>query len=165
MKVKYIKIHVYEYTEQMFLIETESRNTQANSEQNMAEMASDGPSPIPLRCALAFPPPSHWDATIPSPCWGPHFVTASCSRIPLWVSRASLPPWRWATTLCRLSLCLCTSSLSCSLQPLLKLSLLSLRPSLLQFVSESRKSDLWTCVCFYPFLFCLCFYDRNDLQL
>ena len=42
-----------------FLIETESRNTQANSEQNMAEMASDGPSPIPLRCALAFPPPSH----------------------------------------------------------------------------------------------------------
>ena len=46
-----------------------------------------------------------------------------------------LPPRRWATTCCRLSLHPCTAPLSCSLQPLLKLSLLSLRPSLLQFVS------------------------------
>ena len=35
----------------------------------------------------------------------------------------------------RLSLCPCTAPLSCSLQHLLKLSLLSLRPSLLQLVS------------------------------
>jgi len=35
----------------------------------------------------------------------------------------------------RLSLCPCTAPPSCSLQPLLKLSLLSLRLSLLQFVS------------------------------
>ena len=35
----------------------------------------------------------------------------------------------------RLSLCPCTAPLSCSLQPLVKLSLFSLRPSLLQFVS------------------------------
>jgi len=33
------------------------------------------PHPIPLPCALAFPPPSHRDATTPSPCWAPHFVT------------------------------------------------------------------------------------------
>jgi len=39
----------------------------------MAEMASDGP--IPLPCALAFPPTSHRDATTPSPCWAPHFMT------------------------------------------------------------------------------------------
>jgi len=33
------------------------------------------PHPIPLPCALAFPPPSHRDATTPSPCWDPHFMT------------------------------------------------------------------------------------------
>jgi len=33
------------------------------------------PHPIPLPCALAFPPPSHRDVTTPSPCWAPHFMT------------------------------------------------------------------------------------------
>jgi len=33
------------------------------------------PRPIPLLCALAFPPPSHRDATTPSPCWARHFMT------------------------------------------------------------------------------------------
>ena len=33
------------------------------------------PHPIPLPGALAFPPPSHRDATTPSPCWAPHFIT------------------------------------------------------------------------------------------
>jgi len=33
------------------------------------------PQPIPLPCALAFPPPSHQDATTPSPCWALHFMT------------------------------------------------------------------------------------------
>jgi len=41
----------------------------------MVVMASDGPHPIPLPCALAFPPPSHRDATTPSPCWAHHFMT------------------------------------------------------------------------------------------
>jgi len=31
------------------------------------------PHTIPLPCALALPPSSHRDATIPSPCWGPSF--------------------------------------------------------------------------------------------
>ena len=31
--------------------------------------------PIPLPCNLAFPPPSHRDATTPSPCWTLHFMT------------------------------------------------------------------------------------------
>ena len=60
---------------------------------------------------------------------------ASCSRISPRASRASLPPRRWAMTRHRLSLRPCTAPLSCSLQPLLKLSLLSLGPSLLQFVA------------------------------
>ena len=33
------------------------------------------PHLIPLPCALAFLAPSHRDATTPSPCWAPHFVT------------------------------------------------------------------------------------------
>jgi len=33
------------------------------------------PHPIPFPCALAFPPPSHRDATTPSPCWASHFMT------------------------------------------------------------------------------------------
>jgi len=33
------------------------------------------PHPIPFPCALAFLPHSHRDATTPSPCWAPHFVT------------------------------------------------------------------------------------------
>jgi len=33
------------------------------------------PHPLPLPCALAFPLPIHRDATTPSPCWAPHFMT------------------------------------------------------------------------------------------
>jgi len=40
-----------------FLIEAESRNTEANSEQNMAEMASDGPSPDSPSLRLGIPAP------------------------------------------------------------------------------------------------------------
>ena len=40
-----------------FLIETESRNTEANSEQNMVLMASDGPSPHSPSLCLGVPAP------------------------------------------------------------------------------------------------------------
>ena len=40
-----------------FLIETESRNTSENSEQNMVVMASDGPSPHPPSLHLGLPAP------------------------------------------------------------------------------------------------------------
>ena len=40
-----------------FLIETESRNTLANSEQNMVVMASDGPSPHSPSLHLGLPAP------------------------------------------------------------------------------------------------------------
>ena len=71
----------------------------------------------------------------------------------------------------RLSLRTCTAPPSCSLQPLLKLSLLSLGPSLLQFVSIvspllNHGNPFFEPVCvFYIFLFCLYFSDRNELQL
>jgi len=49
----------------------------SKSKKIIALMASDGPSPHPpsLPCALALPPPRHRDATAPSPCWFPHFMT------------------------------------------------------------------------------------------
>jgi len=40
-----------------FLIETENRNTQANSEQTMVVMASDGPSPHSPSMCLGLPVP------------------------------------------------------------------------------------------------------------
>jgi len=94
------------------------------------------PHPIPLPGALAFPPPSHRDAITPSPCWAHHFMTQE--RIMFANPTPSEPRLSPAATIAmsrhRLSLRPCTAPLSCSLQPLLKLSLLSLRPSLLQFV-------------------------------
>jgi len=71
----------------------------------------------------------------------------------------------------RVSLCPCTAPPFCSRQPLLKLSLLSLRPSLLQFVSIvspllNQGNLIFEPLCvFYLFLICLYFSDRNELQL
>jgi len=67
-----------------------------------------------------------------------------------------------------LSLRPCTAPPSCSLQPILKLSL---RPSLLQFVSIvspllNHGNPIFEPVCvLYLFLFSLYFSDRNELQL
>jgi len=131
------------------------------------------PHPIPLFCALVFSPPSHRDATTTNPCWDPHLMTRERIMFsnPNPAGRASLPPRQWATTRCRLSLCLCAAFLSCSLQPLLKFSLLSLRQSLFQFVSIvsillNHGNPIFEPVyVFLPFLFCLCVSDRNKLQL
>jgi len=74
---------------------------------------------------LAFPPPSYRDATTPSPCWAPHFMTQERLMFsnPTRASHASLPPRRCATTCHRHSPRPCTAPLSCCLQPLLILSL------------------------------------------
>jgi len=95
------------------------------------------PHPIPFLAPWPSSPPAI--ETLPRPVPAGSLISwpknASCSRIPPRASRASLPPRRWVTTHCRLSLRPCTAPLSCSLQPLLKLPLSSLRPSLLQFFS------------------------------
>ena len=95
------------------------------------------PHPIPLPCALAFPPPSLRDATTLSPCWAPHSMTQEriifSNPVP---SKPHLSPAATMSDDTPLALTPpCTVPKSCSLQHLLKLSLLSLRPSLLQFVS------------------------------
>jgi len=130
-------------------------------------------TPFPLLCALAFCPPAIETPPRPVPA-GPLIScnkNASCSRIPPRASRASLPLRRCAMIRHQLSLRPCTAPLSCSLQPLLKLSLSSLRPSLLQFVSIvspllTHGNLIFEPVCvYYLFLFCFCLSDRNELQL
>jgi len=102
----------------------------------MAVMASDGPSPHSAALRVGFPAPHpsrrHHAQSLLGPSFRPrtHHVLESHPEQAAPLSAATLsddtllaftPP--------------CTFPLSCSLQPLLKLSLLSLRPSLLQFVS------------------------------
>ena len=91
------------------------------------------PHPSPSLClGLTGPQPSrrhHAQSLL-----GPSFHDSRTPHPPR-ASRASLPPRRCATTYCQLSLRPCTAPLSCSVQPLLKLSLLNLGPCLLQFVS------------------------------
>jgi len=128
------------------------------------------PHSIPLPCALAFPPTSRRDATTPSPCWAPHFMTQErlmfSNPTP---SELRLSP---AATMSDDTPLTLTPPLHCALQPAapLKLSLLSLRPALLQFVSIvspllNHGNLIFEPVCvFYLFLFCLCFSDRNELQ-
>ena len=130
-------------------------------------MGSDGPSPHSpsLRLVLPAPQPSrrhHAQSLLPG-CWAPHLMTQE--RIMFSNPTPSEPRLSPAATMSdvtpSLSLCPCTAPLSCSLQHLLKLSLLSLRPSLLQFVSIdslllNHENLIFEPVCvFYLFLLCL----------
>jgi len=78
--VKYVKIHVYEYTEWMFasnLSHRLGRKAEIHKQilnKTWRRWQAMAPHPIPIPCALTFPPSSHRDATTPSPCWAPHFI-------------------------------------------------------------------------------------------
>jgi len=131
----------------------------------MAVVASDGPSPQPPSLRLGLTAPQLSRCQLAQFLLGPSFHdprTPQSSRIPPRANYASLPPWQWSTTCCRLPLRPCTAPLSCSLQPLLKLSLLNLTisapicfnraPSWFRLtLAESRKSDLWICVYVFTF--------------
>jgi len=129
------------------------------------------PHSLSLRFDLPAPQPSrrHHAQSLPGPSFhdpGMHHVLESHPE-----RAAPLPPRRRAIPRHRLSLHPCTAPPYCSLQHLLKLSLLSLRPSLLQFVSigslllNHENPILEPVRVFYLFLFCLYFSDRNELQL
>ena len=172
--MKYTRIHVYEYTERMFAINFSHRGRKPKYISKFwTQHGGDGKqwplTPFPFLALWPSHPPAIETPPRPVPA-GPLISwpkNASCSRIPPRASSASLPPRRWAMPRHRLSLRPCTAPLSCSLQHLLKLSLLSLRPSLLQFVPLlNHGNPILEPVCvFYLLLFCLCFSDRNELQL
>jgi len=124
--------------------------------------ASDCPSPIPpsmLRgLATLHPSRRHHAQSLLGPSFHdartPHVLESHSER-------AALLTRQWATTCCWLpTLCPYTAPLSCSLELLLKLSLLILGPSLLWYVptachcdsiqtkftlAQPRKPDFWTC--------------------
>jgi len=176
MNVKYIIIHVYEYKDRMFASNLPYRDRKPKyiSKFSTKHGRGDGKR-YPL---TPFPFLAPWPACPPAIDTPPRPVTAgplvlwpqnaSCSRIPPRASRTSpsLPPRRWATTCCRLSLRPCTAPLSFRLQPLLQLSLLSLAsgPSLPQFVSIvsfllNHGNPILEPVCvFWPFPLLFCFF-------
>jgi len=128
--------------------------------------------PIPLPCNLAFPPPSHRDATTPSPCWTLHFMTQE--RIMCSSPTPSKPRLSPAAMMSDDTPSALTPPLHCAsiLQPAAppQVVALSFRPSLLQFFSIvslllNHRNLMSEPVCvFYLFLFCLCFSDRNEIQ-
>jgi len=141
MNVKHIKIHVYKYTEWLFAIHLSHRDWKPKYISRFwTKHDGDGKrwflTPFPFLAPWPFRPPAIETPPRPVPA-GPLIAwlkNASCSRIPPRASCTSLPPRPWAMTRHWVSLRPCTAPPSCSLQPLLKLSLLSFRPFLLQFV-------------------------------
>ena len=92
-----------EYTERMFASNLSHRDRKPKYISKIwTKHGGDGkrwpltPFPFLRACALAFLPPSHRDATTPSPCWAPHFMTQERIMFsnPTRASRASLPPRR-----------------------------------------------------------------------
>jgi len=159
-----------------FLIETESRITEANSKKHGGDSKRWALTPFPFLAPWPYRPSAIETPPRPVPAgtlisWPEN---ASCSRIPPRASRASLPPRRWATTCCptvgshsaralRLYLAACNPSSSfCSW-----VLTISAPICLNRFTfAESRKPNLWSCVCvFNPFLFCLYFSDKYELQV
>ena len=134
------------------------------------------PHPISLPCTLAFPPPSHRDATTPSPCWASHFMTQirimSLNPTP---SKSRLSP---AAIMSDDTLSALTPPLHCTsiLQPATMGPSSSCQFWVLDHLCFNLSQsfhfcwikEIWPlnlCVCFNLFLFCLCFSDRNELQL
>jgi len=126
-------------------------------------MASDGPSTHPpsLRLNLAA---HHRDATMPSPYWAPHFMTQECVMFSN--PTPSEPRLSPTATMSDDTLSALTPPLYCAsiLQP-------ATPPQVVTFESwtisapiclnrftlaESRKPDLWTCVCVLTFFSCTC---------
>ena len=139
--MKYVIFRVYKYTERIFASNLSHRDGKPKYISKFSTKHGRNGKQRPL---TPFPFLAPWPSRSPAietpsrPVPAGPLISwpknASCSRTPPRASRAYLPPRRWATTCCRLSLRPCTAPLSCSLQPLVKLSLLSLGPSLLQFV-------------------------------
>ena len=139
-------------------------------------MASDGPSPHSPSLRLGLPAPKPSRRHHAQSLLGPSFHDPRTHHVLESHPERAAPLSRHDNERCHAIvshsvLALRLQSPSCSLQPLLKWSLLSLRPSLLQFVSIvspllNHGNPIFEPVClFYLFLFCLYFSDSNKLQL
>jgi len=157
-----------------FLIETETRNTWANSKKNMEVMASDGPSPhsLSLRLGLPAPKPSrrHHAQSLLGPSFHDprtHHILESHPEQAAPLSRRDDERWHavgsHSTPELRLYLAAHNPSSSCRFWVLNHFCSNLSQSFHFCWITEIRSFNL--CVCFYLFLFCLCFSDRNKLQL
>jgi len=146
----------------------------ANSKQNMAVMASNGRSPHSpsLRLGLPAPQPSrrHHARSLLGPSFHDprtHYILESHTERAAPLSRRDNERQHavgsHSVLALRLHLVACNPSSSCRFWDLDHLC--SNLSQLFHFcwITEIRSLNL--CVCFYPLLFCLCFSDRNELQL
>jgi len=141
-----------------FLIETESRNTSANSGQNMAEMANDGPSPhFPsLRLGLHTPQPSrrhHAQSLLGPSLYNPrtHHVLESHPEQAAPLSRCDDARWHTIGShpalALRLHLAACSPSSSCCYWVLDHFCSNLSQSFHLCWIARIRSLSL--CVCFY----------------
>jgi len=157
-----------------FRIETESRCTWANSKQNMAVMASDDPSPhsSSLRLGVIAPQPSrrHHTQSLLGPSFHDprkHHVLESHSERAAPLSHRDNERWHaigsHSARVLRQYLASCNPSSSCRFWDLDHLC-----SNLSQLFHFCWITEIWSlnlCICVYLFFFCLCFSDRNKLQL
>ena len=158
--MKYTRIYIHEYTERIFASNLPYRDRKPkhvskfskNTRQWWQAMA---PHPISHTCASALPPTSHRDATTPSPCWAPHFIFKE--RLVYPNPTPSEPRLSPAATMSDDMLSALTTPLQYAsiLQPAtppqavaFKSWTISAPICLHRFtLADSRKPDLWTCVC------------------
>ena len=156
-----------------FLIETESRNTEA-SKQNMAVMTSNGPPPhfLSLRLGLPTPQPSrrHHAQSLLGPSFHdprtPHVLESHPEQAAPLSRRDDErrhPIGSHSALALRLYLAACNPSSSCRFWVWDHLCSNLSQSFHLCWISEIQSLNLF--VCFYLILFCLCFSDRNALQL
>jgi len=119
--------------------------------------------PIPLPCGLALTPPSHRDASTPSPCWAPHLMSQEHIMFSNPTPSTGKPRLSPAATMSDDTLSALTPSLHCtsilhSATPPQFVALESWTISALICVNRftfagSQKSDFWTCACVFTFSF------------
>ena len=80
INVKYIRIHVYQYTERLFSSNLPYRYRKPKDiSKFLKKRGSDGKqwplTPFSFLTPWPYRPPAIENATMPSPCWAPHFMT------------------------------------------------------------------------------------------
>jgi len=176
--VKYIRIHVHEYTEQIFASNLPQWDRKPKHISKflkiMVVMASDGPSPSSpsLFLGLIIPQPSrrHHAQSLLGPLFHDPRTPHVLESHPEQAAPLSRRDDEWRHAICShsalaLHLCLAVCSSSSSYRFWVLDHLFSnLSESFHScWITEIRSLNL--CVRFYPFLFCLCFPDRSELQL
>jgi len=178
--MNYIRNHVYEYTEWMLASNLSHRDGKPKYISKFwTKHGGDGKqwplTPFPFLAPWPSRPPAIETPPRPVPA-GPLISwpkNASCSRIPHRASHASLPPrssderrhaiGSHSALALRLYLAACSPSSSCCFWVLDHLCSNLSQSFHLRWFTEIRSLNL--CLCFYLFLCCLCFFNRNELQL